>query len=299
MLVAPIIHARTKNNDFPSGLLVIPADFSPQDVSWARKYILDSTRYFELAGSAGRRVAFCSEDVIVTGISINIGDLYRSCGREPKYDYVDGNRVNYGFIGVAFHKSEVDGPVIVSDEELLRLYERYMETLWDEEFHSEGMTDVKGAYESCESLKEVSLCELPVIGNGDPKLVIEDKFAPLESLMATVIHQMLSLPRYAFCSNMPNATSVLDSSFEVVTSTNAQGIIAVMEKKQRERAAAETAASDAKGKTGFSGFLRKQDRNREKPAEQDLKYVRIKQVIGGLLVLAGALWILITNRDSE
>ena len=94
-LAAPIIHARTKDIDFRSGLLTIPEHFNNSDVQWARKYILDSTRYFELAGEDGRWTAFCNEDVVVTGVSIYIENLYKKCNRQPCYAQVDGKRRNY------------------------------------------------------------------------------------------------------------------------------------------------------------------------------------------------------------
>ena len=72
ILAAPIIHARNVKHDFPSRLLVIPDDFLDSDIQWARSYILDSTACMELSGQEGRRVVFCNNKVVVTGISVFI-----------------------------------------------------------------------------------------------------------------------------------------------------------------------------------------------------------------------------------
>lgn len=234
MLAAPIIHARTKNYDFPSGLFVVPEGFSAADVSWARKYILDSTRFFELSGPQGRRVIFCNEELIVSGVSIRIGDLYRLCGREPKYEHVDGKRINYAFIGMAFSKSEVLEIPEISFEYLLEIYEQYMEMLWDKEPGETHLEAVNSVYTSCVFPHAGDGCDIPVMTKDNPQLVIDEKFAELPAIASTIIRQMKDLSDYAFCSDMPNATSVLDSSFYVVTSPNAQGIIETMKKKEEK-----------------------------------------------------------------
>lgn len=249
MLAAPIIHARTKNNDFPSKLLVVPDDFSTSDIFWAKKYISDSTRYFELSGKEGRRVIFCNENWIVSGISIRIGDFYRACSREAKYEFVDGKRINYAFIGVVVDKNELSAAVEFPLDDLLNIYEHYMEMLWDKTYEEKGLEVVKGLYEPYLFPEAEELCDIPVIDKGKPKLVIDDKFAPLDRVMATVTGQMLHLSAYAFCSNMPNATSVIESDFFVVTSPNAGGIIEVMKKREEKERLRKEAELEEKVKT--------------------------------------------------
>lgn len=149
-LAAPIIHARTKDIDFRSGLLTIPEHFNNSDVQWARKYILDSTRYFELAGEDGRWTAFCNEDVVVTGVSIYIENLYKKCNRQPCYAQVDGKRRNYAFIGFVIQKSDITEAFDVPYSMLLEQYEKYMELRWDDSLDdtSDSLSATRVGYQS-------------------------------------------------------------------------------------------------------------------------------------------------------
>lgn len=221
---APIIHARTKDVDFRANLLVVPDDFSQQDVQWARKYIADSTRYFELAGNEGRRVVFSNDSFVVSGVSIRISDLYRLCGKQPQYDKVDGNRTNYAFIGFVFPRNQIQNPFDISLCVYLDMFEKYMALRWSDSNSPEALMHTRAAYEDI-SLHEATRVSnvLQISARSHPQ-VVDSKADTLESITAQAAILAAQQPHFAFCSDIPMANCVLESSFTNVTSTNANSI---------------------------------------------------------------------------
>lgn len=236
MLIAPIIHARTKNNDFPSGLLVVPSDFTSADVSWARKYITQSTRYFEVVGNQGRRVIFSNQNVVVTGLSIRILDLYILCGKQPQYDKVDGNRTNFAFIGLVIPKNEISAPFDVPYTVFLEQYETYMQKLWDHPYEEIGMTAVKAAYTDVTCPPAADVCDIPNITDKKTRCVLDNSYAPMDSICAKVTMLAKESKSLGFCSNIPNASSVIESDFSILTADNAQNIIDALEREEKKKA---------------------------------------------------------------
>lgn len=237
MLAAPIIHARTKNNDFPSQLLVSPNGFSPEDVLWARRYITQSTRYFELAGKEGRRLIFCNQSLIVSGISIRIGDLYHLCGKEPRFDRVDGNRVNYAFVGLVIPKAEITRAFDIPYSAFLDQYNTYMDLLWETPYNENGISASKSEYTPIEFPAAESVCDIPALNQDNAKCILDANYASLDSVCAKVTLIMKNKSKFAFCSDIPNVNSVIDGDFMIVTSPNAQGIMDALEREEKKRMA--------------------------------------------------------------
>lgn len=221
---APIIHARTKDVDFRANLLVVPHDFTPQDVQWARKYIVDSTRYFEMAGSDGRRVVFSNASFVVSGVSIRISDLYRLCGKQPQYDKVDGNRTNYAFIGFVFPRNQIQNPFDISHCVYLDTFEKYMALRWSDSNSPEALMHTRAAYEGI-SLHEATRVSnvLQISARSHPQ-VVDSRADTLESFAAQATILAAQQPHFAFCSDISMANCVLESSFTNVTSSNANSI---------------------------------------------------------------------------
>lgn len=291
MLIAPIIHARTKNNDFPSGLLVIPNDFSATDVSWARKYITQSTRYFEVAGSLGRRVIFSNQNVVVTGLSIRIRDLYILCGQQPKYDKVDGNRTNFAFIGLVIPKNEIADPFDIPYTVFLDQYEAYMQELWDNTYEENGLTPLKAEYTHVTCPSVVEVCDIPNITDEKTKCILDDNYAPLDSICAKVTMLAKESAALGFCSDIPNASSVIDSDFTIVTAKNAQKIIDALEREEKKKAghnhrpadqATPYSKADTSGAGKVSSFLSSIAPGIEKTWKAIPKAVKI---IGGFVIV--------------
>lgn len=222
ILAAPIIHARTRDVDFRAGLLVKPEDFSEDRTRWARKYILDSTRFFELAGPEGRWAAFCDQKVAVAGVSIRIGQLYRLCGKEPKYDKVNGNRANYAFIGIAVPKSEIGEAFQITYPLLLDLYEKYMALRWEDGIGGSSLEAIRAGYESMEVPEAEEVCQVEFL-DFSQRQIYDFSIGTAQSLVSRMLLEMKNQEELSFCWDMPNERSIRDSGFTVVTSRAARG----------------------------------------------------------------------------
>ncbi|MBQ2868375.1 MAG: hypothetical protein IJE87_08390, partial [Firmicutes bacterium] len=225
MLTAPILHARTQNNDFPSSMLVVPQGFTAEDTSWARKYIKQSTRYLELAKNHGRRLIFCNETLLVTGLTIRIRDLYAICGKAPKYDTVETHRTNFAFIGLVIPKSEITAPFDVPYSIFLEQYEAYMDLLWNIPFSDAGLTAVSAPYRNIAFPAAREVFDLPDPDSDQVRYVLDANIASLESLAAKSVELMMKRNNFAFCSDIPSVNNVIDGDFRIVTSYQAQKII--------------------------------------------------------------------------
>jgi hypothetical protein len=225
MLTAPIIHARTLKNDFPGTLLAAPQGFTPEDTAWARKYILQSTRYLEFSKSEGRRLIFCSKKLLVTGLTIHIRDLYALCGKEPRYDTLE-NRDNYAFIGFAIPKSEITAAFDIPYSVFLDLYESFMEKLWDLPFSETGLPTAYVPYRNMEfpRAKEV-YPDIPKPKSDKVRYILDAGTAPLDSIAARAVELMLKQDNFSFCSDIPNIRNVLDGDLRIVTSYSAATIL--------------------------------------------------------------------------
>lgn len=292
MLSAPIIHARTKLNDFPAGLLVMPEDFTPQDAKWARACISQSTRFLEMCGTKGRRVIFSNQAVVVTGLSIRIGDLYTLCGKQPRYDTVDRTRINYAFIGLVIPKSQITAPFDVPYHIFLAQYEAYMQQLWDLPYHDTGITAVKSVYTHFPLPQNVSICDIPDITNEKTRIVLDMSYAPLAEICAKVTLIARDQPEFAFCSDIPNAASVIESDFSIVTAKNAQQIIAVLEQKA-EKDVVQQAQNTDKFRPFIKPFLKISSDKKQETLDwvksgiaKTWKAIPKAVKIGGLLVIA-------------
>lgn len=217
---APIIHARTQDVDFRSNLLVVPDNFNLHTTAWCRTYITESTRYFETVGKEGRRVLFCSDDTVVIGISIFIQNLYDLSHRAPKYHFVDGSRTNYAFIGFAFPRSEVKGPFEIPYSMFLDQYEKYMDLRWNDSDKSKDSliaTKVPFTHMQFPEAKTIStlLNKVPL----DSKVTFSVTDATQDEIIAEILSKLTPGFYPAFCSNLPNPTSFIDSHFNFGTSS--------------------------------------------------------------------------------
>lgn len=309
-LAAPIIHARTKDVDFRSGLLTIPEHFKDSDVQWARKNILDSTRYFELAGEDGRWVAFCNEDVVVTGVSIYIENLYKKCNMQPCYAQVDGRRKNYAFIGFVIQKSDITEAFDVPYCMLLEQYEKYMELRWDDSLDdiSNSLSATRVEYQSVNFPAAKNVSNVLKLYDRQKKTVLDLGVDSLESILAQLMLIMKNECNLSFCSDMPNATSVIESQFRIVTSGNAHGIISTIQKReesQQTRRQEEFAGMENKLANGtresdaarVSEMMEAQTMNSNRQSRKNISvdYKDIGLVLG---TAAGVVFIIISKGSS-
>lgn len=322
LLAAPVIHARTRNNDFPSSLLVIPEDFSSETALWARGHIAASTGWFELTTGTGRRVVFCDKDRIVSGLSIRISDLCQLCGTDGSpYANVNVTRVNYAFIGLAFSKAEAANKSFDLPPSLfLNLYEQYMALRWEEPFAENGLAPLKAPYTEFEVPAQTETCELPLIQPADPRLVIDAAVADEAVLVAAVTAQMQTMDEYSFCSNLPSAKSVIESRFRVVTSPHAQAVADSLRKKERKKQEAQqkpTQEPELEKTSGWStpslfgnsflsglfhGSRRESSEAQEKSASEKPEGggFRVVKYIGGfVLFVIGPLFFFMSSKDGN
>ncbi|MDE5696717.1 MAG: hypothetical protein K2I96_04775 [Lachnospiraceae bacterium] len=275
MLAAPIIHARNEKHDFPSRLLVIPDDFSDSDIQWARSYILDSTACMELSGQEGRRAVFCNDKVVVTGISVFIGHLYSTCGKTTKYAKVDGNRDNYAFIGFVIPKGMIKKAFDVPLSFLLEEYEKYMNLRWEEESSRGYLEPLREKYSDIDFPETDDLCNIPISVIWQTKHVLDVNEGSLESILARVTFEMRRSNCIAFCSNMPNASSIIGSKFTLVTSQNADRVLQVIRKREleevKELEVPEEKQEEEKEKKRFKYSSKSIKKKEAKPDKKDMK----------------------------
>lgn len=246
---APIIHARTRDVDFRANFLVAPTPFSASDILWCRNYITESTRYFETVRKDGRRVFFCNDDFVIIGISITIQNLFDLCQVPPKYHLVDGNRTNYGFIGFAFPRSEVKFPFEIPYSMFLAQYQKYMDLRWNDSGNSnDSLLATKVPFVQMNFPEAKSISTLLNKVSLDSKVTFNIADATQDEIIAEILSKLTPGFYPAFCSDLPNATSFIDSHFNLGTSSqyaiiNKQ-ILASIESTQKVDATIEATIED-------------------------------------------------------
>ncbi|MCL2659930.1 MAG: hypothetical protein FWD64_05360 [Acidobacteriaceae bacterium] len=247
---APVIHARTQYVDFRYDLVAAPEGFTPEDTNWARTLILNSTRFMDQCDSSGRRVVFGNGSVCVTGLTIRVKDLYLRCGIEPRYYKVDENegREAYVFIGMAVRVDPSAQAFDVPERTLLDVYEKYVVPRWHETIGDEH----------CFRQTSVPYAQIDVPAAGTPlsldtytparggKVVLSTADNERDQVAAGVLASALQGQKIAFCSDMPNATSVLESQFDLVTTPNAESILREIARRTGD---AQDGGSEGSGKT--------------------------------------------------
>lgn len=219
---APIIHARTRDVDFRANLLVVPDWFSPSDTAWCRTYITESTRYFEIVGQQGRKVLFCNDNTVVIGLSIFIRDLYRMCAKEPKYHLVDGTRTNYAFIGFVFPRTAITQPFAIPPSMFLEQFEKYMELRWqDSDKEKEiALTATKVPSVTMDFPEATSVSSVLKQPLTHEKQVFHSDAVTSDQIIAEILSKLCRGWNPAFCSDLPNSTSFLDSHLSICTSSH-------------------------------------------------------------------------------
>ena len=280
-----IIRGRIKNNDFPYNFLVSPENFSAQKVTWARKFAVDSTRYFDLNRDEGRRVIFCDDEYVVSGVSIDISALCEKCEHEATYAKVDGDRNNYAFMGFVFKKGMDYDAFDIPYEMFLGQYERYMSVLWEIPSAANGLDAVTSQYEMF-SFPEVYELEYDdLLLHTGKKLVIDSRSLDIASLTASITKRMWRIDEFSFCSNLPNGKSVLESDFSVVTSSNSDAIRKAIQEAERQKLPEKN-----------TEIIDIEDEN----TNEDSKSVRlIKRVLGGILIVIGAIVVFISGKFAQ
>lgn len=226
---APVIHARTKYVDFRKGLLVLPSDFSDTDAGYVHSLVLDSTRFFELAGTSGRRIVFGNGKFIVSGISIVFQELFKLCNKEPEFNRVDheNGRLAYGFVGIVISVSGKHTLFDIPNEVFLDIYSKHIQTRWEETTETKDVFDSKRvAYEEINLPGAVSIADLDTqFLNRRGKLLLEDIPEDRDATVAYVLSKALRGERIAFCSDITMPKLIAESGFDIVTCKNASSIL--------------------------------------------------------------------------
>ena len=233
---APLIHARTAYVDFRSAMLFVPQDWEDSKVKWARSFITASTRYFELAGTNGRRLVFSDGIHIVTGISICISDLYKLCGdTTTEYAYVDGKRTNYAFIGLVIRNEDLKSAFDIPLSVFLSVYQKYIAMRWNERQSNQGnqaWENMKVPYEMFDLSNAEEVLDIETIGGRVTRTdisierIVQADVSTREALVAGTLSEILKGKyRFSFCSDMPNVKSIKESDFKLVTSPNADAVL--------------------------------------------------------------------------
>jgi hypothetical protein len=229
---APLIHVRTKFVDFRSGFLVQPENFTEEDVNWAKRLVLDSTRYFELCSEKGRRVVFSNGRLVVSGLTILIEELFKLCGKKPEYHRVDESqkRLAYGFIGVVLPAFSVKDPFDIPYDVFLETYLRYVVPRWEENLSEAAHEVTRAKYLTRELPKAAVVAELEYLHNKiQNKIVLNENIAEREGIAAYVLHKALQGDRITFCSDITLPKAIEESAFDIVTCKNADKVFFNME----------------------------------------------------------------------
>ena len=294
MLASIIIQARTLENDYPgTGLLVYPDDFSQEKVAWAKEYITNSTRFFELASQKGRRVIFADSTTLVTGVSMLIEELYALCQKEPKYNKVNLTRTNYAFIGFAIPKSEISDAFDVPYTLFLEQYEKWMGKLWNTEYQENGMFCTKAEYLNVDFPAAKDVFAFPAISSKE-RTVVDEKSFELDSVCAGITMAFKKYNDIGFCSNVPNAKSVIESKFVVVSAQDAKEIENALRHDYGAKESSDKSDFQKNGHSPFSLFNSKgvfdglKKRWDETPPEEKkkkaLKVGTVALTLGGILI---------------
>ena len=220
----PIIHARTKNVDFRSNLLVVPDFFTLDDIKWCHTYITESTRFFEMVDKKGRQVLFSNESYVVIGLSIFIRDLYELCNKAPQYHLVDGSRTNYAFLGFLFRKKDILSPFNIPYEFYLEQYERTMNARWLDPTTPHSLLPTREPFSDMEFPdSEVSKPRFHLPFETQKAIFNSEEFSA-ETLISEILTNIQREHDISFCSNLPNASSFIDSHFKIGTSVYAKQI---------------------------------------------------------------------------
>lgn len=288
---ATILHARTCNVDFRANLLAVPEDFSQEDIQLARKQIVSSTRYFELVGTSGRRLVFGNKTHVISGISIRIGDLYRLCGQEPQYEFVDGKRINYAFIGLVFPKCDLQAAVDIPYSTFLAEFEKYMLLRWEDANDSAALMHTKTDYCTRELPVSQKVSTLLQASDRTIPQVIDSKADSAESIAAQATLLAAQQDHFAFCSDIPTANCVRESNFNAVTSTNAASILASMQKSNTKVTTGDSASIPTQKNSPKQLCM---EATQEKKKDQSIKSRTTVPflVVAGIILLALVVWIL-------
>ena len=298
ILAAPIIHARTKNVDFRTRFLVRPADFSEAASENVRSYVLNSTAYFELAGSQGRRLVLCDDTHVITGVSMDISRLSSACGKKSDYCQEKKGRSNFAFIGLVFLKKEIRQAFDVPLTVLFDVYEKYMKLRWEEPDAPASYEPMKASYELFELPEARRVSDLEVAKLPPKKCVIELEAEQTDAIAARVILEMGKNPGFcrAFCSDMPNAASVIKSRFDLVTSQNAENIRQQLLKKELEERAEASAEAAGPKLLRHPVAAVKKALSKEETRESAEKIIRFGK---WAVAVIGAVAVVLMSRDSE
>lgn len=226
---APLIHARTKYVDFRSNFLITPCDFTEKDIRHAHSLVLDSTRFFELAGNTGRRVVFGNGKFVITGITIIFKELFNLCNTTPEFCKVDREegRLAYGFVGMALPISATQAVFDVPVENFSNIYRNGVAQRWEETTSSDGVFEtIESAYSEVEVPAASQIADLdPLYMHTSNILILEDDIKEREKIAAYALSRALRGEVIAFCSDIKMPKAIAESGFNIVTCKNANSIM--------------------------------------------------------------------------
>ena len=132
MMIAPIIHTRTLNNDFLPGFLVRPEYFTSKDIDWARRLIRASTADIDLM-KGERYVVLDNGEIRIAGIVTLTSELANKSDHviDNRFFFDKQGRSIYAFIGVCT-KSPLQSGLSLTYNDFIAIFEKYVIPVFDD-----------------------------------------------------------------------------------------------------------------------------------------------------------------------
>lgn len=222
--ITPIIHARTKNMDYPANFMVRPKDFTKADIAWTSKRILTATTNVEFMENE-RWIILKNKQRCIAGAVILIKDLYEKSSTnkteaDKKY-FKDGRgRTTLAFIGLSIIGEKFDSVIDIDYDCLWKIYKNYIADIWEENIQLESQL--------ASSLDNSDFVNVPFREIDEPIQAVYTKnhYAIYNSeksmdkkLFNYYLNKALAGTRLTFCSNLNSPKAVKTKVFSIITAS--------------------------------------------------------------------------------
>lgn len=213
MLIAPIIHTRTLNNDFLSGFLVRPDYFTSKDIDWARRLIRASTSDIDLM-KGERYVVLDNGEIRIAGIVTLNSELANKSNHtiDDRFFFDKQGRNIYAFIGICT-KSPLQSSLMLTYDVFADIFEKYVIPVFDDKVVETQLV------QECISVDKRGLLDKPE----DSGIILNQSTiyeASFERDKQWFDYYLCCKNQgFSFCSNVSKYQTLKESVFDFITTT--------------------------------------------------------------------------------
>lgn len=213
MLIAPIIHTRTLNNDFLSGFLVRPSYFTSKDIDWARRLIRASTTDIDLM-KGERYVVLDNGEIRIAGIVTLNSELANKSNHtiDNKFFFDKQGRNIYAFIGICT-KSPLQSTLMLTYDVFADIFEKYVIPVFEDKVVETQLV------QDCIPVEKSGLLDKPE-DNGiilNQSTIYEASFERDKQWFDYYL--CYKKQGFSFCSNVSKYQTLKESVFDYITTT--------------------------------------------------------------------------------